>query len=102
MQHDKDPDFGRAAFDDSDLPSAAGFVERRHTNSPPPNADQLRLVRAEEAMPDGNARLIVESSHQQLEQMCREAGVDFASAVSPCLPAPGFVEFPRDAASSAA
>ena len=63
---------------------------------------ELRLVRAEEAMPDGNVRLVVESSHQQLEELCREAGVDFASAVSPCLPAPGFVEFPRDAASSAA
>jgi GTP-binding protein HflX len=63
---------------------------------------ELKLVRAEEALPEGNARLVVESSHAQLEALCREAGVDFASAVSPCLPAPGFVEFPRDAASSAA
>ena len=62
----------------------------------------LRLVRAEEALPDGNARLLVESSHQQLEKLCREAGVDFAAAVSPCLPGAGFVEFKRDAASSAA
>ncbi len=62
----------------------------------------LRLVRAEEALPDGNARLLVESSHQQLENLCREAGVDFATAVSPCLPGAGFVEFKRDAASSAA
>ncbi len=62
----------------------------------------LRVVRAEEAMPDGNARLLVESSPQQLEALCREAGVDFGAAVSPCLPAPGFVEFKRDAASSAA
>ena len=62
----------------------------------------LRLVRAEEALPDGNARLLVESSHQQLEALCREAGVDFAAAVSPCLPGAGFVEFKRDAASSAA
>ena len=62
----------------------------------------LRLVRAEEALPDGNSRLLVESSHQQLENLCREAGVDFATAVSPCLPGAGFVEFKRDAASSAA
>jgi len=63
---------------------------------------ELRLVRAEEALAEGETRLIVESSHQELEALCREAGVDFASAVSPCLPAAGFVEFPRDAASSAA
>ncbi len=63
---------------------------------------ELKLVRAEEAMPDGNARLVVESSLPLLESLCREAGLDFASAVSPCLPAPGFVEFPRDAATSAA
>jgi GTPase len=63
---------------------------------------ELRLVRAEEGMADGNTRLAVEASLQQLEALCREAGVDFASAVSPCLPAPGFVEFKCDAASSAA
>ena len=63
---------------------------------------ELRLVREEEALAEGETRLIVESSHQELEALCREAGVDFASAVSPCLPAAGFVEFPRDAASSAA
>ena len=63
---------------------------------------ELRLVRAEEALAEGETRLIVESSHQELEALCREAGVDFASAVSPCLPAAGFVEFPRDAAISAA
>jgi GTP-binding protein HflX len=63
---------------------------------------ELKLVRAEQAMPDGNARLEVESSPQQLEQLCRDAGVDFGAAVSPCLPAPGFVELPREAASSAA
>ena len=62
----------------------------------------LKLVRAEEALPDGDTRLLVESSHQQLESLCREAGVDFATAVSPCLPGAGFVEFGRDAASSAA
>jgi GTP-binding protein HflX len=62
----------------------------------------LRLVRAEESLPDGNARLQVEASHQELEALCREAGVDFAAAVSPCLPGAGFVEFNSDAASSAA
>ena len=63
---------------------------------------ELRLVREEESLPDGNARIIVESSHLELETLCREAGVDFTAAVSPCLPAAGFVEFPRDTASSAA
>jgi GTP-binding protein HflX len=63
---------------------------------------ELRLVRAEESLPNGDTRLVVESSHQALETLCREAGVDFAASVSPCLPAAGFVEFPRDAASSAA
>jgi GTP-binding protein HflX len=63
---------------------------------------ELRLVRAEQAMEDGNTRLVVESSLQELELLCREAGVEFGAAVSPCLPAPGFVEFRRNAASSAA
>jgi GTP-binding protein HflX len=63
---------------------------------------ELRLVREEEALPDGDTRLIVESSHQELESLCRAAGVEFAAVVSPCLPAAGFVEFPRDTASSAA
>jgi GTP-binding protein HflX len=62
----------------------------------------LRLVREESALPDGYTRLLVESSHQELEKLCREAGLDFATAVSPCLPAAGFVEFPCDPASSAA
>jgi GTP-binding protein HflX len=61
-----------------------------------------RLVLSEEPLPDGDTRLVVESSHQRIEALCREAGVDFAAAVSPCPAAPGFVEFPRDAASSAA
>ena len=63
---------------------------------------ELRLVHAEEAMEDGNTRLVVESSPQELELLCHAAGVEFGTAVSPCLPAPGFVEFGRDAASSAA
>jgi len=59
-------------------------------------------VREEAPLPDGGTRLVVESSHQQLESLCREAGVDFGRAVSPCLPDAGFVEFPRETASSAA
>ena len=75
----------------------------------PPSQGRLRarlfeqdLVREEEPLPDGGTRLVVESSHQQLESLCREAGVDFTRAVSPCLPGAGFVEFPRETASSAA
>jgi GTP-binding protein HflX len=63
---------------------------------------ELGLVRGEATGPDGGAELTVESSHQQLETLCREAGVDFAHAVAPCLPAGGFVEFGRESASSAA
>ena len=63
---------------------------------------ELQLVREESVSTNGDTRLVVESSHQQLETLCRAAGVDFAAAVSPCLPAAGFVEFPRDTASSAA
>jgi GTP-binding protein HflX len=75
----------------------------------PPSQGRLRArlyeedyVRSEEALPDGGVRLTVETSHAELESLCREAGIDFAAAVSPCLPGAGFVEFPRDAASSAA
>jgi GTP-binding protein HflX len=63
---------------------------------------ELQLVRDELPSADGGTSLVVESSHQQLEALCREAGLDFASAVSPCLPGAGFVEFPRETASSAA
>jgi GTP-binding protein HflX len=63
---------------------------------------ELGLVREEVPLADGGTSLTVESSHQQLESLCREAGVDFAGAVSPCLPDAGFVEFPRETASSAA
>ncbi len=63
---------------------------------------ELQLVRDETPAADGGTSLVVESSHQQLEILCREAGLDFGSAVSPCLPDAGFVEFPREAASSAA
>jgi GTP-binding protein HflX len=75
----------------------------------PPSQGRLRarlyeekLVREETPMPGGDTRLTVEASHQRLEALCRDAGVDFARAVSPCLPAGGFVEFAGDAASSAA
>lgn len=63
---------------------------------------ELGLVREEAPLPDGGTRLVVESSHQQLESLCREAGVDFGRTVLPCLPDAGFVEFPRETASSAA
>ncbi len=62
----------------------------------------LGLVRSETAVDDGGSRIVVEASHQQLEALCREAGVDFLRAVSPCLPAGGFVEFPHETTSSAA
>jgi GTP-binding protein HflX len=63
---------------------------------------ELGLVQSETAVDDGGSRIIVEASHQQLEALCREAGVDFLRAVSACLPAGGFVEFPHETASSAA
>jgi GTP-binding protein HflX len=63
---------------------------------------ELGLVQSELALDDGGSRIIVEASHQHLEALCREAGVDFLSAVSPCLSAGGFVEFPLETASSAA
>ncbi|MGH8203592.1 MAG: ribosome rescue GTPase HflX [Steroidobacteraceae bacterium] len=87
--------FGRAAMRFSVLlrPSQGRLRARLY---------ERRAVREEEALPDGDARLIVESSHQELETLFREAGADFAASVSPCLPVAGFVEFPRDAASSAA
>jgi GTP-binding protein HflX len=62
----------------------------------------LGLVRSETAVDDGGSRMVVEASHQQLEALCRAAGVDFLRAVSPCLPAGGFVEFPHETTSSAA
>ncbi|HET8690826.1 MAG TPA: ribosome rescue GTPase HflX [Steroidobacteraceae bacterium] len=86
-----------------------GQAAMRYVVTLPPEHGRLRaklyateIVRAEETLPDGGARLAVETSHRQLENLCREAGIDFAQAVSPCLPAAGFVEFPRDTASSAA
>jgi hypothetical protein len=75
----------------------------------PPSQGRLRarlyeekLVRDETVLPGGDTRLTVEASHQRLESLCLAAGVDFATAVSPCLQAGGFVEFAGDAASSAA
>jgi GTP-binding protein HflX len=86
-----------------------GQAAMRYVVTLPPEHGRLRaklyateIVRAEETLPDGGARLAVETSHRELENLCREAGIDFAQAVSPCLPAAGFVEFPRDTASSAA
>ncbi len=63
---------------------------------------ELKLVRAESPLADGGTSLVVEASHQQLESLCRAAGLDFASSVSPCLPDASFVEFPRETTSSAA
>ena len=63
---------------------------------------ELGLVQSETALDDGGSRLVVEASHQQLQALCREAGVDFLRAVSPCLPAGSSVEFPHETASSAA
>ena len=63
---------------------------------------ELGLVQSETAQEDGGFRIVVEASHQQVEALCREAGVDFQAVVSPCLPAGGFVEFPDVTASSAA
>jgi GTP-binding protein HflX len=75
----------------------------------PPSQGRLRaqlyaegVVREEAPAADGGVELIVECSHRRLEELCRAAGVDFAQAVSPCLPAEGFVEFGRDSAISAA
>jgi GTP-binding protein HflX len=63
---------------------------------------ELDLVRAETGAADGGTELTVEASHQQLESLCRDAGVDFARVVAPCLTAEGFVEFDGESASSAA
>lgn len=75
----------------------------------PPGQGRLRarlfdlgLVQEETAAEDGGSRIVVVASHQQIESLCREAGVDFPDIVSPCLPAEGFVEFPHEPASSAA
>jgi len=57
---------------------------------------EFGLVREESVVDDGGWKVIVEAPHRQLEQLCREAGVDFPSAVSPCRPGGRFVEFPRE------
>ena len=62
----------------------------------------MRLKMRKDEVTDGAIELTVELSHPRLEGLCREAGVDFARAVSPCLPAGGFVEFRREAAITAA
>ena len=75
----------------------------------PPQQGRLRarlfalgLVQGETAVDDGGSLIVVVAPHQQVEALCREAGVDFLTAISPCLPAGGFVEFPDETASSAA
>ncbi|MGH8251209.1 MAG: ribosome rescue GTPase HflX [Steroidobacteraceae bacterium] len=86
-----------------------GQVAMRFRVVLPPSQGRLRarlyelgLVREESPLPDGGTSLVAESSHLQLEAVCREAGLDFSAAVSPCLPGEGFVEFPRESATSAA
>ncbi len=86
-----------------------GRIALRFSVALPPSQGRLRarlyelqLVRGETAADDGGTLLVVESSQQQLESLCRAAGVDFAAAVSPCLPAAGFVEFQCETATSAA
>jgi GTP-binding protein HflX len=63
---------------------------------------ELSMVRDEAPAADGGSSLEVETSQRQLEMQCRDAGLDFAACVSPCLPDAGFVEFARGPATSAA
>jgi GTP-binding protein HflX len=63
---------------------------------------ELGLVRAEQPAGSGGWQIRVETPREQLEQLCREAGVDFGHDVAPCLPEEGFVESPPEAAISAA
>jgi GTPase len=86
-----------------------GQVAMRMSLALPPGQGRLRarlfdlgLVQGETPADDGGSQIIVEASHQQIESLCREAGVEFSDIVSPCLPGEGFVEFPQETASSAA
>ena len=86
-----------------------GQLAARFAITLPPSQGRLRarlfeegLVRGETPAQDGGSRLDVETSARHLEALCRSAGLDFDASVSPCLPGEGFVEFVRDAASSAA
>ncbi len=63
---------------------------------------ELGLVREERHTEEGGWVLAVYASQQQLEGLCREAGLDFAATVAPCLGDGRFVEFADLAASSAA
>ncbi len=86
-----------------------GEVAARFAVTLPPSQGRLRarlfelgLVRSESPAADGGMVIEVETSARRLEALCREAGLDFAGCVFPCLPAAGFVEFGSNAASSAA
>jgi hypothetical protein len=59
-------------------------------------------VRREVAGDDGGWRIEVEASQAELEQLCSREDIDFASRVSPCLPADGFVESTPAAAAASA
>jgi GTPase len=86
-----------------------GQIAARFMVALPPSHGRLRArlfelghVREEMPAADGGTRLEVEMSQRQLESLCRDAGLEFDAVATPCLPAEGFVEFARDAASSAA
>ncbi|MBM5811710.1 MAG: GTPase HflX [Gammaproteobacteria bacterium] len=63
---------------------------------------ELGLVRGEQPDGAGGWRMQVEASRARLEELCRDAGVDFDRRVAPCLPRDGFVESAAQAAISAA
>jgi len=60
------------------------------------------LVKGETVDETGGWRLQVEASRAELEALCSGEGIDFASRVSPCLPAEGFVESSPAAAAASA
>jgi GTP-binding protein HflX len=60
------------------------------------------LVQRETVVDDGGWLLEVEASQAELESLCAGEGIDFASRVSPCLPADGFVESSPAAAAASA
>jgi GTP-binding protein HflX len=60
------------------------------------------LVKNEVGDDSGGWRLEVEASQAELQELCNGEGIDFASRVSPCLPAEGFVESSPAAAAASA
>jgi GTP-binding protein HflX len=55
------------------------------------------VVQCERVLADGTLELEVEMPRERLRAACEHASLTFDDAVSPCLPAGGFVEFPRAA-----